>query len=151
MSKPPPDEKHSYSLRSSTKLGGIVPFSCAPNVVPQTPTPLRQLPAASVRTTASARASTLARPEFTAPRLSLSPGAVRPLQLTRSLSPLLTKTSLPTTKEEAAKVHSKLEETKPLDFTAVPVKVESEEQNVSTELFPVAIKPDKSKKKIRSN
>ena len=130
MSKPPPDEKHSYSLRSSTKLGGIVPVTCTPNVVPQTSTPLRQLPAASVKPTALASVSTLARPEFTVPRFSLSPGAVRPLQLTRSLSPLLTKTSLPMTKEEAAKVHPKLEETKSLDFTAVPVKVESEEQNV---------------------
>ena len=53
---------------------------------------------------------------------------------------------MPTTKEEAAKVHPKLEETKSLDFTAVPVKVESEEQNESTELFPVEIKLDKSEK-----
>ena len=53
---------------------------------------------------------------------------------------------MPTTKEEAAKVHPQLEETKPLDFTAVPVKIESEEQNVSTELFPVAIKLDKPEK-----
>ena len=67
MSKPPPDAKHSYSLRTSTKLGGLVPVTCAPNVVPQTSTPLRQLPTASVKPTVLATTSTLARPEFTAP------------------------------------------------------------------------------------